>query len=296
MKDLTLMLACAQAGVTAASLGLGVVAEPAFAHLFEPLFRGMGGTGASHALAALCALLLVVYVHVVFGEMLPKNLAIAGPQRTVLLFGPPLVYVARAISPVLRMLNWMAGLVLRMCRVQPRSDVASAFTADEVASMVEISQAEGAILGESGELLADAIDFSQTQARKVMVPLDELVVLPHDVTVEGIEAEVTRTGFSRFPLCDGSRRIVGYVHVKDVLLVDESHRTRAIDPGRIRAMDSVDAEAKVSQVLESMQLSGTHLVRVGTGGVDLGVIFLEDILEELVGEVVDASQRDVHDA
>jgi CBS domain containing-hemolysin-like protein len=142
MEHVSLMLACAQLGITICSTGLGVVAEPAIAHLVEdPLIAAGLPAEASHVVGFTLALAIVVYLHVVVGEMVPKNLAVAGPERAALWFGPPLVLVSRAVSPVIRLLNWFANGILRAVGVQPKDEVASAFTAEEVVAIVERSRA-----------------------------------------------------------------------------------------------------------------------------------------------------------
>jgi len=296
MEHVSLMLACAQLGITVASVSLGVVAEPALAHLIEgPLTAAGLPSAAVHPVAIVIALTIVVYLHVVLGEMVPKNLALAGPDRAVLWFGPPLVWVARVVSPVITALNWLANAIIRLFGVEPRDEVASAFTAKEVQSIVERSQSEG-LLADAHGLLAGAIEFSDRTAGQVMIPLPELVTLPAGCTVADLERLVTRTGFSRFPVTDDDVPI-GYLHLKDVLFAGPEDRDHPVPPWRVRTLAQVDPDDEVEEALAAMQRSGTHLARVvRPGGAAaspqvLGIIFLEDILEELVGEVRDAMQR-----
>ncbi|HWJ85036.1 MAG TPA: hemolysin family protein [Cellulomonas sp.] len=292
MENVSLMLACAQLGITVCSTSLGVVAEPAIAHLIEDPLHAIGvGSEWTHPIAFVVALLVVVYLHVVLGEMVPKNLAVAGPDRAVLLFGPPLVWVARVVRPVILALNWIANHTLRAVGVEPKAEVASAFTAQEVQSIVERSQAEG-LLEDSQGLLRGAIEFSDRTAREVMVSTAELVTLPTDVTPDTVERLVARTGFSRFPVLDDAGLPVGYLHLKDVLYADEQTRSQPVPSWRVRALALVGPDDEVEDALAAMQRSGAHLARVEDDGVIVGVVFLEDILEELVGEVRDAMQRD----
>ncbi|MBO9567540.1 MAG: HlyC/CorC family transporter [Cellulomonas iranensis] len=291
MEHVSLMLAAAQLGITICSTSLGLVAEPAIAHAIEGPLQALGVPGSfTHPIAFVLALLVVVYLHVVLGEMVPKNLAVSGPDRAVLLFGPPLVWVARVMRPVIVALNWLANHVLRLFRVEPRDEVASAFTAQEVQSIVERSQAEGLLADEQG-LLAGAIEFSDRTAAQVMVPLDELVTVDASGTPDDIEHLVARTGFSRFPVVDDAGLPTGYLHIKDVLYADGQTRTAPVPAWRVRTLAVVTPDDEVETALAAMQRSGSHLARVDDGGRTAGVVFLEDILEELVGEVRDAMQR-----
>ncbi|MDT0164669.1 hemolysin family protein [Actinotalea sp. AC32] len=291
MEHVSLMLACAQLGITVCSTSLGMVAEPAIAHMLEgPLHSAGLPVALAHPVAVVVALTIVVYLHVVLGEMVPKNLAVAGPDRAVLWFGPPLVLVARVVSPVITALNWLANHVLRLVGVEPRDEVASAFTAEEVQSIVRRSQDEGLIDDAQG-LLTGAIEFSDRTARDVMVPLAGLVSLPLGCSVEDVERQVARTGYSRYPVLDEAGLPLGYLHLKDVLYADVADRALPVPSWRVRTLASVAPADEVEDVLAAMQRTGTHLARVVEEGSVVGVVFLEDILEELVGEVRDAMQR-----
>lgn len=305
MEHVSLMLACAQLGITLASVSLGAVAEPALAHLLEDPLAALGlGETAVHAVAVAIALAVVVYLHVVLGEMVPKNLAVAGPDRAALWFAPPLVWIARSVRPVVAALNWLANHVVRLCGVEPKDEVVSAFTAQEVQSIVARSKAEGLLRDELG-LVAGAIEFSDRTAGDVMVPVDGLVSVARGCTVDEVERMVARTGFSRFPVTDDEGTPVGYLHVKDVLWAGPEDRDRPVPAWRVRPLAQVRPGDEVEETLAAMQRTGVHLARVvsdaaaagpgevpgGSGERVIGVVFLEDILEELVGEVRDAMQR-----
>ena len=296
MENVTLMLATAQLGVTLCSTSLGAVAEPAIARLVEAPLMSMGlPAQASHVVGFTLALALVVYLHVVVGEMVPKNLAVTSPERAALIFAPPLVWISKVFHPIIAGLNAIANLMLRLVGVEPKDEVASAFTAEEVAAIVERSQAEGVLQDDLG-LLSGAIEFSERTAAEVMVPASGLVALPLGCTPAEVEKEVARTGYSRFPLVDDGD-LAGYLHVKDVLYAEGEARHRPVPTWRVRALASVGPDDEVEDALAAMQRSGAHLARVVRPGAEpgaddvLGVVFLEDILEELVGEVRDSMQR-----
>jgi CBS domain containing-hemolysin-like protein len=291
MENVSLMLATAQLGITVCSVSLGVVAEPAIAHALEVPFYQWGlPEGAAHVVAVIVALIIVVGLHVVVGEMVPKNAAVSSPDAAALIFGPPLVLVARVARPVIGALNWVANGILRMFGVEPRDEVTSAFTADEVHLIVERSSEEGTLHDAAG-LLTGAIEFSDKSAHDVMVPLTDIESVEHGVSAEGLEEVAARTGFSRFPVMrDG--QVAGYLHIKDALFVRPGEREEPVPSWRVRDMATVDAAADVESVLALMRSTGSHVALVFLDGVPVGVVFLEDIIEELVGEVRDSIARE----
>ncbi|MCL2849174.1 MAG: CNNM domain-containing protein, partial [Micrococcales bacterium] len=259
-------------------------------HQIEAPMRAAGaGPVLTHAVAFVVALLVVVMAHVVLGEMVPKNLAVSGPDRAVRWFVPPLVAVARVLGPVVGVLNAIANAVLRVVRVQPVDEVASAYTADEVQSIVEPSAAEGTLSDDQG-LLSGALGFSDRLAGDVMVALADLVFVPSDVTPAQVEALVATTGFSRLPVADDDE-LVGYLHLKDVLYAQGAERDEPVPRWRVHTMAAAAPDDEIEQALAAMQAGAAHLARVDVDGRCQGVVFLEDVLEELVGEVRDAMQR-----
>lgn len=290
MENVSLMLATSQLGITICSVSLGVVAEPAIAHSLEGPFHSWGLSEAwAHGVAVAVALTIVVGLHIVVGEMVPKNAAVSSPDRAALLFGPPLVVIARGARHVIGSLNWLANLMLRMVGIQPQDEVTSAFTADEVHAIVERSSEEGTLQDAAG-LLTGAIEFSDRLARDVMVPLDQLVTVEAGVSAEGLENVAASTGFSRFPVREGGV-VVGYLHVKDAIAVRIGEREEPMPAWRVRDLARVDCGEEIESVLGRMRSSGSHVALVLDGGQPAGVVFLEDIIEELVGEVRDAIAR-----
>ncbi|TFD57143.1 HlyC/CorC family transporter [Cryobacterium suzukii] len=306
MEHATLMLATSQLGITVCSLLILNVSEPAIHHLLEvPL----GLTGLPDAyigtIAFIVALLVVSYLHVVFGEMVPKNLSFSVPDRAVLLLAPPLVFVARVFKPLIVTLNACANGVLRLFGVQPKNEATSAYTLDEVATIVTQSTREGVLSDGTGALSA-AFEFTNLKVRDVAVGLGKLVSLPESATPADVEKAVRRHGFSRYVLADAEGYLTGYVHLKDVLDLDvpsasagaatqaapDSYAGR-IPAKRIRALISIFEDTDLEDALATMRRSGAHLARSFTAeGETTGVLFLEDIIEELVGEVQDATRRD----
>lgn len=292
LEHVSLMLACAQLGVTVCSVGLGVVAEPAIAHLLQGPMLAIGlPMTVVHVVSLVVALAIVVYLHVVIGEMVPKNLAVAGPVRAAMWFGPALVWLSRLLSPVIRALNWIANKLLRSVGIEPKDELTSTFTAQEVAAIVERSRAEGLLQDELG-LLTGAIEFSESTAGSVMLSGEALTTLPMGCTPMDVERAVAQTGFSRFPVVEDGT-VVGYLHLKDVLYAQtEQQRNGGVAPWRVRPLAVAGVDDDIEAVLGAMQRSGAHVAGVkDPDGGPVGVVFLEDILEELVGEVRDSMQR-----
>ncbi|GAA4977324.1 hemolysin family protein [Kineococcus glutinatus] len=291
MEQVSLMLATCQLGVTLCSLGLGAVAEPALAHLLEPLFALVGvPEQLLHPVALVLALAVVVYLHVVVGEMIPKNLAIAGPERAALVLAPPLLSLGRFLGPLIRGLNGLTNGALRLAGVEPKDEVASAFTVEEVQSIVAESRREGTLEDTQG-LLSGALEFSDRTVGDLAVPRERLVTVPAGATPQDVELLVARTGYSRFPVVDATGELTGYLHLKDILYADDERYTQPVPDKRVRQLVTVGSGEEVEDALAAMRRNGAHLARVLDAGRVSGVVFLEDVLEELVGEVRDAAQR-----
>jgi CBS domain containing-hemolysin-like protein len=289
MEQVSLMLAGAQLGITICSLGLGAVGEPAVAHLLEVPFARLGMPEALlHPVAFTIALSIVVYLHMVLGEMVPKNLSLAEPERAALILGPPMAGIVRLLKPLIWLLNSLANGVLHLLRVEPRDEVSSAFTAEEVAAMLAESQREGLLDAEEHDLLTGALQYEQVKAADIMIKREDIVSIAQGATTEQVERRVAETGFSRFPVTGADGDLVGYVHVKDVLDRDGDHPVPA---KRIRPLPAIASDETVDDIVGTLQRAGAHLGRVidTASGDVLGVIALEDAIEELIGEVVDAA-------
>ena len=292
MENATLMLATSQLGITICSLLILLVSEPAVHHLLEGPLGAVGlPVQAVSTVAFILALLLVSYLHVVFGEMVPKNISFSLPDKAVLFLAPPLVFVARVFSPVIRTLNAVANGILRLTGVQPKAEATSAYTLDEVATIVAESTKTGMLADHSGALTA-AFEFTTKNAGDVTIELPRLVTLPEDATPTDVQHAVAQHGFSRYILVDEEGEPRGYVHIKDVLGGGNLDMDFPVPPRRIRSLVSVRDSVDLEDALATLRQTGAHVARVTTeAGTTRGVLFLEDIIEELVGEVRDATRR-----
>ncbi len=293
MEHATLMLATSQLGITICSLVILNVSEPAIHHLLAIPMNALGWSETAVSITAFTiALVIVSFLHVVFGEMVPKNLAFSVPDRAVLILATPLVWVSRLFMPVIWVLNAVANGILRLFGVQPKNEAVSTFTIDEVATIVDHSRREGVLADASGTVAA-VVEFTDKKARDVAVPLGELVTLPESTTALQVEKAVARYGFSRYVLVDAAGMPLGYVHLKDILREpSEADGDEEMPLRRMHQMVSVEEDTDLEDALALMRERGRHLARVrdAQGGTS-AVLFLEDVLEELVGEVQDATRR-----
>lgn len=295
MENVSAVMAAAQLGITMCSLGLGAVGEPAVAHLLKPVFAAVGVPDQLvYPISFVLALLVVVFLHVVLGEMVPKNIAIAGPARAALVLGPPMMWIVTVLRPVIASLNFIANLALRVLRVEPKDEVSSVFTREEVAALVEESRGEGMIEAAKYDLLAGALGFTELTVAAVLMPSASLATVGPGSTSTDVEALCARTGFSRFPVVTASGDLRGYLHIKDVLETDETRRERPVDSKWVRPFATVRSDELLHEALGTLRQRGAHtcLGRVvdATGQV-LGVVTLEDVLEELVGEIRDGAHH-----
>jgi len=290
--QLNLQLAGCQLGITMASLGLGAVAEPAVAGLIESGVEAVVEVpeGVLHAIGFGVALSIVVFAHMVVGEMVPKNIAISAPERTLLaLSGANRAYVA-LFGPVIRALNVLANAATRGLGVEPRDELVTTHTADELARLLAESR-EGGILEETAhDLLAGALDLGGRDLASIMVPAEQVVALPRGIDVAGAERAVVDSGVSRLLVRGADGEVIGFVHAKDLLTVPEDARLRPLPLARIRRVLVLERSLPLDTVLVAMRRTRTHVAAV----VDadrrfVGLATLEDVLESVVGDIRDES-------
>jgi CBS domain containing-hemolysin-like protein len=294
MENMSEVIAVNQLGITVCSLVLGAVAEPAVAHLLEPLFDALQvPESLLHPLAFTIGLAIVVYLHVVMGEMIPKNIALAGPDRAALVLGTPVWAFVTVLRPVIRVINAVASSLLRIVGVHLSDEVSSTYTREEVARLVEESRGEGLLQEDEYDRLAGVLGFTERTVSSVLMPPESLTTVPRDATVAQVEEVCAATGFSRFPVTAEPGGLIGYLHIKDVLEPDEEQRHRVIEESWIRPFAPVRADDSLHDALEILQRQGSHLAVVSDGDANfLGLATLEDVIEELVGEIRDAAHLD----
>ena len=292
MEHATLMLATTQLGITVCSLLILNVSEPAIHDLIaQPLDALHLAVAVVETVSFIVALLIVSFLHVIFGEMVPKNLSFSVPERAVLILAPPLVGFATLFRPIIVALNATSNGIVRLVGIKPRSEANSTYTVDEVANIVAQSTREGLLTDTTGTLNA-AFEFSTKRVADVTVGMAKLVTLPDDAAPADVERAVAQRGFSRYVLVDDGGEPTGYLHLKDVLNLDDDEYTEPVPPRRIRKLISIAGSTDIEDALAAMRRTGLHVARVfDESGATQGALFLEDIIEELVGEVQDATRR-----
>ncbi len=292
MQNLPLSLSGAQLGITVTSLGLGLIAEPAIADVLESIVEPLVDipSGLLHGISFAVALMVVVFFHMVIGEMVPKNLALATPERTARWVTPIHWALVTVMRPVVWLLNGMAALLLKPFRVEQVDELGTAHTAQEFVTMVDASAGEGLIDEFNHTLLSGALGFEGRDTASLMIPWSQVVLADREATVIEVSELAASSGHSRLPIVSG-RAVLGFVHAKDLLYVENGEREKPVARELIRRMLVVSPDRKVSDLLFSMRRSQIHFALVREHGQEVGIITLEDILESIVGDIMDETDR-----
>jgi CBS domain containing-hemolysin-like protein len=280
LHRLAFYLSGTQLGVTVTSLLLGFIAEPVVASLLEPVV--------GNAFAIVLALILVTVGSMVLSELIPKNVAIARAQSVSVVLGRPMVYFAKAFRPVLQLVNNTANATVRKFGIEPQEELAAVRSLDEYELLFESSRAEGTIDAEALTLLTRTLRFNDKTAADALVPRVQVKYTIPDAMIPELVALSLSTGFSRFPVCGTDLDdVVGVVHVKDVYSVPFEERTTATVGSVMSQPFFVPESRELSSVLRDLR-EGSHLaVVVDEYGGTAGILTLEDVLEEIVGEIDD---------
>ncbi|HYO04383.1 MAG TPA: hemolysin family protein [Mycobacterium sp.] len=295
-ERLSLMLAGAQLGITICSILLGRVGEPAVAHLLEGPFGAVGiPDTVLHTVSFLIALGVVVTLHVLLGEMVPKNIAIAGPESTAMLLIPPYLVYMRLAKPFIAFYNWCANTTLRTFGVEPKDELDVTVSTVELWEMIAESLSEGLLDPEEHGRLTRALQVRTHVVADVAIPLGDIRAVPVagpglGPTVAAIERALVDTGYSRFPVTDGAGEYLGYLHIKDVLSL-MNDPDAVLDASSVRALPRLPSSLPVPDALTRLRRDNSHLALVTTGEQVTAVVALEDLVEDLVGTVRDGTHR-----
>jgi CBS domain containing-hemolysin-like protein len=295
LRELSLMLAGAQLGITMCSLGLGIVAEPAVARLIEGAISGLGvdlPAGVSHAIAFVIAMSIVVFLHMVVGEMAPKSWAISHPERSALLLARPFRAFAIVFSPFIWVLNRLANGVVRLVGVQPQDELAMAHSSADLILLLNEAADEGSLESHEHELLARSLQMSGRVASSAMTSRSDVVAVDRAVPLAEVERRAVATGRSRLVVYDGDLdHPVGVVHARDLLTTDLD-REAAVAADLASPVLVVPDHLALEDLFLQMRDQRRHLALVvDEHGVVLGLITMEDVLEELIGEFEDETDR-----
>lgn len=282
IRELSLMLAGAQLGITMCSLGLGIVSEPVIAELLTPLFHGAGLSDAvSHAVSFVIALALVTFLHMVVGEMAPKSWAIARPERSAMLLALPFRGFTQLFRLVLLVLNRTTNALLRLMRVQPRDSMSVSRTPEQLRHLVEESRRLGLIDEVDRNVLSRALEAPETSLLPLITPLPELTVVDPDADADTVIETAVRTGHTRLLLRDKNGELIGMVHARDAYLARARRRPfQAVHAGYPVPVLSPDTRVADALAILRGQHSQLGLVRDEHGPV--GLISLDDLVTTLL--------------
>ena len=291
LKNLNAYLSACQLGITLASLGLGWVGEPAFAHLLEPLFAGLGGAAhfAAHSLALTFSFALITFLHVVLGEQVPKTLAIDRAEGVALLASWPIRLFHRTFYPFIWVLNGAAILAVRLMGLEPVPEESRAHTEEELRLILGLSHKSGVLSEAHADLIENALDFADRTVRQIMVPRGDIVFLDVNRSFDENLAMARKAGHTRYPLCDGDvDRVVGVLHIKDLFLSAPTGSGATDLKSLAREPLIVPESLEAQRLLAIFQKQRVHLgIVIDEYGGTSGIVTLEDVLEELTGEIQD---------
>ncbi|MGW4502736.1 hemolysin family protein [Micromonospora sp. NPDC004336] len=290
VRELSLMLAGAQLGITLCTLGLGALAEPAIEHLLSPLLHAVGlPDAASHVIALVFALSVVTFLHLVVGEMAPKSWAITDAERSAVLLALPFRAFARVARPVLSVMNALANAMLRLAKVNPQDQLAQVHGPDELRILLEQSREHGLLGAEQHQMLTSMLELQGTTVAQVMEPFQEMVTVRRDEDAARIEQVSRDSGRSRLAVLDASGDVCGLVHVREAVRATTTGRTVTAGDLMTNAF-TLPASATVTDAVAAMRARQSQLALVRNGGGParpIGFVALEDLLEEVIGEFDD---------
>jgi CBS domain containing-hemolysin-like protein len=283
-------LAACQLGITISSIGLGVVGEPVFEELFHDTLGGAAVIGGI-AISAVLAFSLITLLHVVVGELAPKSLAISRTPRTSLVVAPWMRFFYLVTKPVVDLFNGMGNLLLKPFGIPPAREVGhTPHSEQELRTLLRQSQAEGLIQREDLQLSENVFSFGDMRVREVMMPRPDIDFVTTEGDVRSAAARAMETGHTRLPLCEadgGLDSVIGVVHVKDLLSVAlKGEDAKLADLAR--EVSRFSESTLIDEVLRELQRRRQHMALVvDEHGTTIGLVTIEDILEELVGEIED---------
>ncbi|MEV4810395.1 hemolysin family protein [Micromonospora avicenniae] len=290
VRELSLMLAGAQLGITLCTLGLGALAEPAIEHLASPVLHAVGLPEApSHIVALVFALALVTFLHLIVGEMAPKSWAITDAERSAMLLALPFRAFARVSRPVLSALNALANSILRLVRVNPQDQLAQVHGPDELRMLLEQSREHGLLGAEQHQLLTSMLELQGTTVAQVMEPFSTMVTVYRGDSADRIEQVSRESGRSRLAVLDAAGDVCGLVHVREAVRAVTTGQ-QAVAGDLMSNAFILPAEASVTEAVAAMRARQSQLALVRNGGGPtrpVGFVALEDLLEEVIGEFDD---------
>jgi CBS domain containing-hemolysin-like protein len=286
------LLSASQLGITVASLALGALAEEALGHWVRGWLDALPAaveTSVRVGIAASIAIGIVTYFHVVFGELAPRSVALSHPEDVARWLAPPLIVFERIVRPFTWVLNWSATGVLRLFRQPPQLLEESVHSPEELRILVEQSQESGALESGDATMIEGVFEFSEKNAREVMTPRTEIDAIPAEATLEEVLAIVDETGRSRYPVFEETiDNVVGLVLTKDLIPILRSRPAEFSLRTIMRPVHVVPGSREVEEVLADFKRLKEHMaVVLDEYGGTAGLVTMEDLLEEIVGDILD---------
>lgn len=281
-------LSACQLGITLTSLGLGWIGEPAIARMLEPMFAAVHlNENLVHPLSFIIGFSFITALHIVLGELMPKSVAIRKAEAVTLLTAAPMIFFRKVMSPFIWLLNGTAGVLLKPFGIDVKEDTSTAHTEEEIRILVQESHKSGLIDNTELTLMDNIFEFSETYAREIMIPRTEMSCLYGNLSFQENRAIALREMHTRYPVCEKDKdNIIGFVHIKDLLKVPDNAIIDIRD--LLRPMTTVPESMPISALLKLMQKKKTQIaILIDEYGGTSGLVTLEDIMEEIVGEIQD---------
>ena len=280
-------LSATQLGITMASLGLGWVGEPALAHILAPLFTALGISSPNtiRVVSVIFAFGIITFLHIVIGELAPKSIAIQKAEAVTLWTASPLRLFYRVFRPIIWLFNGAATGLLRLVDIQPASEAQLAHSEEELRMIISASQEGGHIDEVEQAIMRRALIFGEHAVGEIMVPRTEMASLPTEMAIAQALEEVALSNHTRYPVYeDDMDDTIGYVHVKDLYRADRSRPVRTL----LRPIGFIAETASIELALKRFQSTRTPLaIVVDEHGGTAGLVTIQDVIEELIGEVQD---------
>ncbi|RZB18863.1 HlyC/CorC family transporter [Streptomyces sp. F001] len=278
MRELSLMLAGAQLGITVCTLGLGSVSKPAISHELDPLLHSLGLPSAlSYGVAFAVAMIVVVFLHMVVGEMAPKSWAIAHPERSAMLLAPPFRGVVKLVRPLIGLLNWVSNALVRLCRVTPRDELAAVHNREQLTHLVEESERLGLISETDSELLTRSLTEPETRVSTLQVPAGQITSVEGSAGIEEILRVAADSDRTRLLVRDGDV-FLGSIHARDALVARA--QGRAADARALaRPVPEMAGDTTVTDAIDLLRGRRASLAVVrDASGRATGMVSLDDLL------------------
>lgn len=296
IEHLDRYIAAVQLGITIASIGLGWVGEATLASVLDPLFNWLPyfeKTVATHTISTSLAFAIITFMHVVIGELMPKSIALQFPERTALIIARPMRWIAGLFKPFIFLLNGFGNFLLKLIHINPASCAHSVHSTEEIGMIIDASYNEGLLNETEKDMLQNIFKFSDKDAKQVMIPRPDMIAIPIDITYEELEETVLNTQYTRYPVYNEDLdHVLGFLHVKDMYAVT-ANKSEFNLKRMLREVKFFPETVSLDKLVRDFKTNKIQMcIIVDEFGGTSGLITLEDILEEIVGDVQDEFDTD----